>query len=361
MQILLRGFRGQLFILFYRPISSFNTIIILQVSPTDYHHFIYKCHECMLGFKRRGMLVNHLAKRHPEIHPDSVPELNMPIVKDNKDYYCQYCDKVYKSSSKRKAHILKNHPGLELPLPARIVAKNGKDNNEGRNSGGGDLAESDMELCNTDATDSPAVRPAPSPNGSKVANSTFSATVGNVTSLPHHCPFCHKQYASNAKLLQHQRKVHLQLMDKERQVARVAAPGGTIGGGRKNNGGRGGGRSQAAAGPQQPIVVEQQHETSGDATNRFALSPDEDAAAAATHLLHIQGSMSPVTAATEVVQLTPVPQEEALRLASHGATVIHVPAAQRPVRVIHKQATYTLKHIHISTGPEEEGFHKCWS
>ena len=279
------------------------------------------------------MLVNHLAKRHPEIHPDSVPELNLPIVKANKDYYCRYCNKVYKSSSKRKAHIIKNHPGLELPLPARIVAKNGSDRAEEKNSGGGEIAiaAAEVKLRNSDAIAapaSPAARPAAPPSDGRAANSTFSATVGNVTSLPHNCPFCHKQYASNAKLLQHQRKVHLQLMDKERQVPRVAAAGGT--------GGGGGGRKisgASAAGSQHPLFIEQQDDdASGDASIRFALSDDNSAAAS---LLHIQGSMSPVTAAAEVVQLTPVPQEEALRLASHGATVIHVPAAaqQRPVRV----------------------------
>lgn len=47
-----------------------------------------------MGFKRRGMLVNHLAKRHPEIKPEQVPELNLPILKTQKDFYCQYCDKV---------------------------------------------------------------------------------------------------------------------------------------------------------------------------------------------------------------------------------------------------------------------------
>lgn len=25
-----------------------------KVSPNDYERFIYKCHDCMLGFKRRG-------------------------------------------------------------------------------------------------------------------------------------------------------------------------------------------------------------------------------------------------------------------------------------------------------------------
>ena len=50
----------------------------------------------MLGFKRRGMLVNHMAKRHPEIPFNAVPELNLPILKTTKDFYCQYCEKVGK-------------------------------------------------------------------------------------------------------------------------------------------------------------------------------------------------------------------------------------------------------------------------
>ena len=120
----------------------------------------------MLGFKRRGMLVNHLAKRHPTVTPSSVPELNLPILKTTKDFYCQYCDKVYKSSSKRKSHILKNHPGAPLPAGAREVAPN------------------------------------------NIEASTFSQTVGSVTSQPHKCDLCHKQYASKAKLLQHLRKEH---------------------------------------------------------------------------------------------------------------------------------------------------------
>ena len=137
-----------------------------KVSPTELHRFIYKCQTCMLGFKRRGMLVNHLAKRHPTVSPSSVPELNLPILKTTKDFYCQYCDKVYKSSSKRKSHIIKNHPGAPLPAGARES-----------NSG------------NADA-------------------STFSQTVGSVTCQSHNCDLCHKQYASKAKLLQHMRKEH---------------------------------------------------------------------------------------------------------------------------------------------------------
>lgn len=38
--------------------------------------------------------MNHLAKRHPDVAPESVPELNLPILRQTRDYYCQYCDKV---------------------------------------------------------------------------------------------------------------------------------------------------------------------------------------------------------------------------------------------------------------------------
>ena len=75
---------------------------------------------------------------------------------------------VYKSSSKRKVHILKNHPGAPLPLSARET------NNEAVNG----------------------------------QDPTYSATVGSIKLQPHRCPHCHRQYASNAKLLQHQRKKH---------------------------------------------------------------------------------------------------------------------------------------------------------
>lgn len=114
------------------------------------------------------MLVNHLAKRHPEISPETVPELNLPILRTTRDYYCQYCDKVYKSSSKRKAHILKIHPGAELPMSNRML---------------------------TGTVES-------------LPNPTYSQTVGSVTARPQNCQWCHKQYASKAKLLQHQRKEH---------------------------------------------------------------------------------------------------------------------------------------------------------
>lgn len=33
-----------------------------KVPPTEYQRFIYKCHDCMLGFKRRGMCMPYQAK-----------------------------------------------------------------------------------------------------------------------------------------------------------------------------------------------------------------------------------------------------------------------------------------------------------
>ncbi|CAD5113201.1 DgyrCDS2388 [Dimorphilus gyrociliatus] len=138
-----------------------------KVPPTEYQRYVYKCETCMLGFKRRGMLVNHLAKRHPQMSIEEVPELTYPILKTQRDYYCQYCDKTYKSSSKRKAHILKHHPGQELPPSGRHSTMDEGDN-------------------------------------------TFSTPVGNMTVTPHACNMCHKQYASRAKLFQHQRKDHPQ-------------------------------------------------------------------------------------------------------------------------------------------------------
>ncbi|KDR08298.1 PR domain zinc finger protein 10 [Zootermopsis nevadensis] len=126
------------------------------------------------------MLVNHLAKRHPDISPDSVAELNLPILKTTRDYYCQYCEKIYRSSSKRKAHILKNHPGAELRM-------------SNRRKGG-------------------------IPEIPGIPNPTFSQTVGSVTTHPHGCPWWHKQYASKAKLLQHQRKKHIDLLPQNQQL-----------------------------------------------------------------------------------------------------------------------------------------------
>ncbi|XP_050304821.1 PR domain zinc finger protein 10-like isoform X2 [Anthonomus grandis grandis] len=135
--------------------------------PKDFHRFIYKCHSCLIGFKRRGMLVNHLAKRHPDVRPNSVPELNLPILQTMKEYQCQYCDKVYKSGTKRKMHILKAHPGAPLPTSS----------------------------------------------GEKTTARKVTATAN-----PESCQWCHRQYARRSKLLQHIKKAHPALFAGEKEM-----------------------------------------------------------------------------------------------------------------------------------------------
>ncbi|XP_056139182.1 PR domain zinc finger protein 10 [Lampris incognitus] len=143
----------------------------LKVPTTDFESFMFKCRVCMMGFRRRGMLVNHLSKRHPEMRIDDVPELTLPIIKPNRDYFCQYCDKVYKSASKRKAHILKNHPGSELPPSIRKLR--------------------------------PAAPGEPDP-----MLSTHTQLTGTIATAPVCCPHCAKQYSSKTKMVQHIRKKH---------------------------------------------------------------------------------------------------------------------------------------------------------
>lgn len=143
----------------------------MKVPTTDFESFMFKCRLCMMGFRRRGMLVNHLSKRHPEMRIDDVPELTLPIIKPNRDYFCQYCDKVYKSASKRKAHILKNHPGAELPPSIRKLR--------------------------------PAAPGEPDP-----MLSTHTQLTGTIATAPVCCPYCAKQYSSKTKMVQHIRKKH---------------------------------------------------------------------------------------------------------------------------------------------------------
>ncbi|XP_061733838.1 PR domain zinc finger protein 10 [Nerophis ophidion] len=143
----------------------------LKAPTSDFESFMFKCRLCMMGFRRRGMLVNHLSKRHPEMHVNDVPELTLPIIKPNRDYFCQYCDKVYKSASKRKSHILKNHPGAELPPSIRKLR--------------------------------PAAPGEPDP-----MLTTHTQLAGTIAYAPVCCPHCAKQYSSKTKMVQHIRKKH---------------------------------------------------------------------------------------------------------------------------------------------------------
>ncbi|XP_065215785.1 PR domain zinc finger protein 10-like [Planococcus citri] len=140
---------------------------VLSLITENVNDYFYKCYICNIGFKRRGMLVNHLNSFHPGVSLDSIPELNVPILKAYCNFYCLYCDKVYKSNSKRKAHIIKSHPGAKIP---------------------GNLERG------------------------TVLNDPYAKHVGSVISNPFNCEYCPRQYASRAKLLNHHRKNHADLI-----------------------------------------------------------------------------------------------------------------------------------------------------
>nr|CAB3265134.1 PR domain zinc finger protein 10 [Phallusia mammillata] len=75
----------------------------------------FKCRHCSVGFRRRGMLVNHMLNKHPGIDLNSIPALAQPLMKKSVSFMCPYCKKSYKSVSKRSRHIVKHHPGQKIP------------------------------------------------------------------------------------------------------------------------------------------------------------------------------------------------------------------------------------------------------
>lgn len=83
------------YIVFCLQTKKKSTEMIIERKLRDLNEqYLFKCKPCLLGFKRRGMLVNHIAKYHPNIAPDDVPELNLPIMKTTRDFYCHLCEKV---------------------------------------------------------------------------------------------------------------------------------------------------------------------------------------------------------------------------------------------------------------------------
>ncbi|XP_050442984.1 PR domain zinc finger protein 10-like [Adelges cooleyi] len=139
----------------------------------DYENSTYRCDKCVVGFKKRGVFVNHLVSRHPEISLDSVPSLNQPVVVTTKIYACLYCDKVYKTNAKRKSHIIKNHPNCDLPQKPTDKTV---------------IIDSD-------------------PSSKDVAKSQV-----------HSCQWCYKQYVLKDKLMKHQRANHFHLLPPFLQV-----------------------------------------------------------------------------------------------------------------------------------------------
>ena len=206
------------------------------------------------------------------------------------------------------------------------------------------------------------------------SNPTYSATVGSVTSQPHNCPFCHKQYATNAKLLQHQRKEHhgdhnynqkrSQLLAEAveaggqilPEAAAAAAASQVV-----ETGGQGSGLLVTVSGEEIGHFIPPQNQPGPSAasiTNQMSSSqPPEwrtSTASNATSASEQQPSTASIHAAElivgddkavqqvqqapssleyridgEVLQLTRVPQAEAMRLVNSGATVIHVADPQQ--------------------------------
>jgi len=49
----------------------------------------------------------------------------------------------------------------------------------------------------------------------QMGSGSFDQLAGTIEKKPEHCPWCHKQYATNAKLLQHVRGQHADKSYKE--------------------------------------------------------------------------------------------------------------------------------------------------
>jgi hypothetical protein len=67
----------------------------------------------------------------------------------------------------------------------------------------------------------PSIRDKEAQASGQVDMVTFAETVGSIRLNPFNCSHCHKQYASNAKLLQHIRKKHP--TENEPKVKKVAS------------------------------------------------------------------------------------------------------------------------------------------
>ena len=205
---------------------------------------------------------------------------------------------------------MKNHPGKEPPPSARDKAA----------------------LAAAASQQQPSQRAEQQQN----FNPTYSATVGSVTSQPHNCPFCHKQYATNAKLLQHQRKDH---PGQQEPIVPNSVP--------KNSQALKSEANLASASDSGLRVVTVMADGSHGAELQMVQNSNENASwiesanAANLHHAPAQGLLEPQQPPSqqamanppsnleyrldgEVLQLTRVAQDEALRLVNSGATVIHV-------------------------------------
>lgn len=122
----------------------------------------YPCPGCKTGFMKRGMLILHLTKTHPEMDIDKCKILKVEMFEEEKNWMCPYCDRKYLSSGKRREHIRKCHPNKELP-PTLLIADK--------------------------------------------ANALVNV-VKKTQKIPHKCPYCVMEYAHRTKLLKHCKDKH---------------------------------------------------------------------------------------------------------------------------------------------------------
>ncbi|XP_072938910.1 uncharacterized protein [Epargyreus clarus] len=111
---------------------------------------MYKCEDCQLIFKRRGMFVNHLWRVHQNT------TTRVPLERRLQHYPCAACPALYRSAAKRRRHFDKHHPDVS-----------------GVDAGAGGCVQ----------------------RGRRAAAAAA-------------CAACPRQYATRAKLLQHVRRDH---------------------------------------------------------------------------------------------------------------------------------------------------------
>ncbi|KAF2347373.1 Zinc finger C2H2-type [Trinorchestia longiramus] len=145
--------------------------------PLSYLDRPYHCKMCQLGFKRRGMLVNHFLKCHPLVSIDSVQELNQPLPNPRRIYKCIYCHKVYQSNPRRNQHIKKVHPGKAVVNPNDAV---------------------EFAKATSVSSDSSADTGAMAGDDNSSSGTRYAAR----------CQWCKREYMTRAKLYQHMRRYH---------------------------------------------------------------------------------------------------------------------------------------------------------
>uniref|UniRef100_A0A1I8F9B5 C2H2-type domain-containing protein n=1 Tax=Macrostomum lignano TaxID=282301 RepID=A0A1I8F9B5_9PLAT len=164
-----------------------------QVPSTDFERFIYKCRDCSLGFKRRGVLVNHMVRVHPEIPLSSLSELNLPLLQQVRsrpnNLPCPLCGSLFRSDQQRQAHLQRRRlngcclagPGLESRIWLLSIL---------------------------------------------IAPIMVVSTAPSVISMAHCCPHCPRQYAKKEKLTWHMRQAHPALAPPTRAQIRAAIASG---------------------------------------------------------------------------------------------------------------------------------------